>query len=120
MKVLVIGGYGVFGERLARLLIRDGHQVTIAGRDLAKAQDLAAKLGCSAQHMDREGDPAGLIGHEVMVDAAGPFHTDGDDPWRLARAAIAPGCITLTCQTMPPSAPDSLRWTGRRGLRVFV
>jgi hypothetical protein len=91
MKVLVIGGYGVFGERLARLLIRDGHQVTIAGRDLAKAQDLAAKLGCSAQHMDREGDPAGLIGHEVMVDAAGPFHTDGDDPWRLARAAIAAG-----------------------------
>ncbi|MFV0409911.1 MAG: NAD-dependent epimerase/dehydratase family protein [Paracoccus sp. (in: a-proteobacteria)] len=34
MKVLVIGGYGVFGSRLARLLLRDGHRVTIAGRDI--------------------------------------------------------------------------------------
>lgn len=88
MKVLVVGGYGVFGERLARLLIRDGHQVTVAGRDLAKAKALAAQLGCSAQRIDRKGDFAALAGHDVVVDAAGPFQMQGDDPWRLVRAAV--------------------------------
>ena len=88
MKVLVVGGYGVFGERLARLLLRDGHQVTVAGRDLAKAKALAAQLGCSAQQIDRKGDLAALAGHDVVVDAAGPFQMQGGDPWRLVRAAI--------------------------------
>jgi uncharacterized protein YbjT (DUF2867 family) len=41
MKVLVLGGHGVFGERVLRLLRRDGHEVTVAGRDLASAQRLA-------------------------------------------------------------------------------
>jgi NAD(P)-dependent dehydrogenase (short-subunit alcohol dehydrogenase family) len=89
MKVLVVGGYGVFGERLARLLLRDGHQVTVAGRDLAKAKALAAQLGCSAKQIDRKGDFAALAGHDVVVDAAGPFQMQGDDPWRLVRAAIS-------------------------------
>lgn len=89
MKVLVVGGYGVFGERLARLLLRDGHQVTIAGRDLAKAKALAAQLGCSARQIDRKGDFAALAGHDVVVDAAGPFQMQGEDPWRLVRAAIS-------------------------------
>ena len=88
MKVLVVGGYGVFGERLARLLLRDGHQVTVAGRDLAKAKALAAQLGCSAQQIDRKGDLAALAGQDVVVDAAGPFQMQGEDPWRLVRAAI--------------------------------
>jgi NAD(P)-dependent dehydrogenase (short-subunit alcohol dehydrogenase family) len=88
MKVLVVGGYGVFGERLARLLLRDGHQVTVAGRDLAKAKALAAHLGCSARQIDRKGDFAALAGHDVVVDAAGPFQMQGEDPWRLVRAAI--------------------------------
>lgn len=32
MKVVILGGYGVFGSRLANLLVRDGHQVWLAGR----------------------------------------------------------------------------------------
>lgn len=37
MKVLILGGYGVFGRRLARLLMQDGVEVIVAGRDLKKA-----------------------------------------------------------------------------------
>lgn len=49
MKVLLHGGTGVFGSRLARLLVRDGHQVTIAGRNLGSARALAATCkGCAA------------------------------------------------------------------------
>ena len=105
MKVLVLGGYGVFGERLARLLLRDGHEVTIAGRDLAAAQALADELGCAAQRLDRQGDLgdlAGLTGHQVVIDAAGPFHAYGQDPYRLPRAAIAAGLHYLDLSDNAP------------------
>lgn len=91
MKVLILGGYGVFGERLARLLVRDGHEVTVAGRDADKAQRLADELGCAALRMDRRSDLHLLAGHQVVVDAAGPFHAYGDDSYQLPRAAIAAG-----------------------------
>jgi len=91
VKVLVLGGYGVFGERLARLLVRDGHTVTIAGRDGGKARKLAEELGCAWVAMDRRRDLHLLQGQEVVVDAAGPFHAYGDDPYRLPRAAMAAG-----------------------------
>jgi NAD(P)-dependent dehydrogenase (short-subunit alcohol dehydrogenase family) len=91
MKVLILGGYGVFGERLARLLVRDGHQITIAGRNLAAAGKLARELACAALRIDRDGDLSALTGHDVLVDAAGPFHTYGNDPYRLAKAALAQG-----------------------------
>ncbi|MGL4237895.1 DUF4166 domain-containing protein [Tabrizicola sp.] len=91
MKVLILGGYGVFGEKLARLLVRDGHQVTIAGRNLPAAQRLATELNATALQMDRDGDLSALQGHDVVIDAAGPFHTYGPDPYRLAKAAIKAG-----------------------------
>lgn len=91
MKVLLLGGTGVFGSRLARLLLRDGHQVTIAGRTLATAQALADELGCNALQLDRRGDLGALGGHHVLIDAAGPFHAYGADPYRLTRAALQAG-----------------------------
>lgn len=91
MRVLLLGGYGVFGSRLAELLCRDGHRVTIAGRDLVAAEALAARLGAGALRLDRQGDLAALAGHDVVVDAAGPFHSYGEDRYRLPRAAIAAG-----------------------------
>lgn len=91
MKVLILGGYGVFGARLARLLVRDGHEVTVAGRDADKARRLADDLGCDALRMDRRRDLHLLAGYQVVVDAAGPFHASGADPYPLPRAAIAAG-----------------------------
>ncbi len=91
MKVLIVGGYGVFGARLARLLVRDGHGVTIAGRNLTAAEAMARDVGCSARQFDRAGDLSALCAYQVVVDAAGPFHGYGPDPYRLARAAIGAG-----------------------------
>lgn len=91
MKVLLIGGTGVFGSRLAQLLVRDKHVVTIAGRNLANAKVLADKLNCSARQMDRNGDLGSLTEFDVLVDAAGPYHAYGDDPYRLVRTAIRSG-----------------------------
>ena len=91
MKVLLLGGYGVFGARLAKLLVTDGHEVCIAGRNLDAARSCAKSLGCRAIRMDRAGPLDALAQHAVVIDAAGPFHAYGDDPYRLARAAIAAG-----------------------------
>ncbi|WP_137110152.1 SDR family oxidoreductase [Rhodobacter sp. SY28-1] len=91
MKVLILGGTGVFGERLARLLARDGHQITIAARGLPAAQSLAAELNATALQLDRKGDLSALHGYQVIIDAAGPFHAYGADPYRLAKAALAAG-----------------------------
>ncbi|MDJ0700054.1 MAG: DUF4166 domain-containing protein [Woeseiaceae bacterium] len=93
MKVVVAGGYGVFGSRLADLLVRDGHDVVIAGRDLVKAQDLASRLGCTAQATDLRANPAALFDTQpdVVVDAAGPYQAYGDDPYRIACLCIDNG-----------------------------
>ena len=95
MKVLILGGTGVFGERIARLLARDGHQLTIAARSLPAARALAQDLNATALRLDRSGDLAALAGYQVIIDAAGPFHTYGQDPYRLARAALAAGAHYL-------------------------
>ena len=95
MRVTLIGGAGVFGERLAVLLARDGHVVTVAGRDLGRARAVAGRIGGTALQIDRAGGLAGLAGAQVVIDAAGPFRATGADPWRVARACIALGCHYL-------------------------
>jgi predicted dinucleotide-binding enzyme len=43
-KVLILGGYGNFGKRIARLLTRQSIAVIISGRDANKAKILAQAL----------------------------------------------------------------------------
>lgn len=93
MKVAVLGGYGVFGSRLVRLLVRDGHQVLVVGRSQTKAETLAQSVGAEAVVIDRNGDLTALWAAtpDAVVDAAGPFHAYGDDPYKFARACIGQG-----------------------------
>lgn len=89
----MVGGYGVFGERLLRLLARDGHALWVAGRDLGRAAALANELGAQALQLDRAGDLSALarIKPDVLVDAAGPFHAYGEHPFRLVEACLEAG-----------------------------
>lgn len=93
MKVVVLGGYGVFGTKLVHLLARDGHEVIVAGRSAANAEILAEQVGATALVLDRQGDLAALwaASPDAVVDAAGPFHAYGDDPYALARACVSHG-----------------------------
>ena len=96
LRVLIIGGYGTFGGRLARLLADEPRlTLIIAGRSLKKAQDFCAALPAratrAAQAFDREGDADAQIAAcvpDIVVDASGPFQTYGD-PYRVVRAALA-------------------------------
>lgn len=105
MKILVIGGTGAFGARLCDLLARDGMDVTVAGRGKQKRtnraigglsfvqnrQNAIAPADFPYITLDRNGPLDGLVGYDVIVDAAGPFHAYGGDPYRIPKAAIAAG-----------------------------
>jgi len=90
VKVLVLGGYGVFGECVVRLLCRDAHSVRVAGRDLAQAQTLADEVGAEALRFDRDADThlLGALGIDLLVDAAGPFQAYGERPHALVEACL--------------------------------
>jgi hypothetical protein len=95
MKILLIGGSGTFGQRIARLLCDGGDvEIIIAGRDGAKAAAAARSLTppAAATVFDRDGDVAAQIAAlnpALVIDAAGPFQESGRDRYRVARACIA-------------------------------
>ncbi|HSB60416.1 MAG TPA: saccharopine dehydrogenase NADP-binding domain-containing protein, partial [Vicinamibacteria bacterium] len=78
MSAAVFGGYGVFGSQVARELARLKVMVTVAGRDRARAETLAAALGpghrwVAADATDAASCRAALAGASVAVHCAGPF-----------------------------------------------
>ncbi len=96
MRVLVLGGYGVFGGRLVQLLRRDGIDVVVAGRSLSKARAMVADFGGQALALDKDDMPAmraALADVDVVVDAVGPFQ--GYQDYAVARTAIEAGCHYL-------------------------
>ena len=97
MKVVILGGYGVFGSRLAQLLLRDGCDVWLAGRSLAKARAEAERIGARPIAVDLRADlqPIFRVAPDVVIDAAGPFQFYGDDPYRIAHLCIRNGADYL-------------------------
>ncbi len=99
MRVLIIGGYGTFGGRLARLLADEGRVVLLlAGRSEARAKRLIGTLRSDAVlvpfRFDRDGDLAAQLAQaaaDLVVDASGPFQAYGERPYRVAEACIAAG-----------------------------
>jgi saccharopine dehydrogenase-like NADP-dependent oxidoreductase len=96
--VLILGGYGQFGQRIARQLVQDGRfGVVIAGRSLTKAADLCADLSPADVRpltLDRDGDlraAFAVVRPWLVIDASGPFQTAHPRPYRVAEAAIAVG-----------------------------
>lgn len=97
MKIVLLGGYGVFGSRLADLLVRDGHDVIVAGRSPSKALALSKRLGCTPMALDARAEPEALfaVSPDIVVDAAGPFQTYGGDPYAIPRLCIEHGADYL-------------------------
>jgi hypothetical protein len=98
-RVLILGGYGNFGGRLARLLADEPRlTLLIAGRSRAKAQEFCVALGGTAKleplRFDRDGYVLSQLREstpEIVVDATGPFQLYGDDPYVVVKACIVLG-----------------------------
>lgn len=95
-KVLLLGGYGTFGGRIAARLAAAGFEVLVAGRSQKKAEAFCAgRAGLTPLVLDRDLGLAGALATHrpfALVDAAGPFQ--GAD-YAVPRAAIAAGCHYL-------------------------
>ena len=93
MRVLILGGYGVFGGRLARLLIQDNIHTMIAGRDYRKACAFTREFGGEPLLIDLGTDLSPIANAEpdLVVDAAGPFQAYEDDPYKVARLCVRHG-----------------------------
>lgn len=98
--VLIVGGCGVFGSRLARLLARrHAFRISLGGRNESRAVALQRELRVIDEqaefafvHLDR--DSIGVerlreIDCEVVVDCSGPFQSSGT---QLIEAAIGARC----------------------------
>lgn len=100
LRVLVIGGYGVFGQLLCRRLLRGpAVDLMVGGRSPARAEAFAADLARQFPDqairpfvIDCTADltaPLATAGPDLVVHAAGPFQESG---YRVAEACIAQGC----------------------------
>ena len=98
-RILIVGGYGIFGGRLVELL-EDEARLTllVAGRSLSLARDFcAARPAAAAQLVPtlfdrRSADASQLeaLHPAVVVDASGPFQAYGSDGYQLIEHCI--GC----------------------------
>ena len=124
--VMVLGGYGFFGARISESLASDlSIRLLIAGRDVAKASALAAKLRlpASAAILLDANDPnlaARLQESRVdtLIHTAGPFQAQR---YTVAAAAINAGCnyVDLADGREFVSGIDSLDGAARaRGVTV--
>ncbi|MBY3211846.1 SDR family oxidoreductase [Rhizobium laguerreae] len=107
--LLIIGGYGTFGGRLAQLLGDEPRlRLLVAGRSLEKADDFVAdlrspkdgaeglgsnNLGALVQAVafDRDGDLTEQLTRmrpHLVVDASGPFQNFGKDGYKVVEACI--------------------------------
>ncbi|MGF3027483.1 DUF4166 domain-containing protein [Methylobacterium aquaticum] len=98
MRVLILGGYGVFGGRLVQLLqdVR-GLDLVIAGRSLERAKAFCAAYRGVARVEPLALDRADIAGAlrarrpDLVVDASGPFQDYGAEPYRVIEACLAAG-----------------------------
>ncbi|MGL4320119.1 MAG: hypothetical protein ACRCS3_04585, partial [Paracoccaceae bacterium] len=96
-RVLVLGGYGVFGARLSAGLVADGWDVIVAGRSGAAAQAHCAVHGGRPMVLDHGAAEfaasVGAIAPFAVVDAAGPFQAYGGG--HVVQAALDAGAHYL-------------------------
>lgn len=94
-RILILGGYGVFGRRAAARLARvPGIELLIAGRDGAAAKALALELqppdGPRVTHQridarELTGDTLDALGIQIVINTAGPYQARD---YRVPEAAI--------------------------------
>ncbi|MCY1128549.1 DUF4166 domain-containing protein [Frigidibacter sp. RF13] len=99
-RVLVLGGYGVFGGLLCRALARvAGLDLIVAGRSLERARAFCATHGGRPAALDRDADgfadALAALKPKVVIDAAGPFQSYGTDPYGLVRLCLKTGAHYL-------------------------
>ena len=95
MKILILGGYGVFGGRLAGLLADEPRlELVIGGRSENRAREFCARYQSGARMTpvaaDRRNidEVLGAVAPDLLVDASGPFQDYGEPCYAVVEACI--------------------------------
>jgi Domain of unknown function (DUF4166)/Saccharopine dehydrogenase NADP binding domain len=98
LRILIVGGYGIFGGRLVELLEDDARlTLLVAGRSLVSARKYCEGRPKAAAKLiptlfDRASDDTlrlAALNATVVVDASGPFQAYGSNGYRLIEQCIA-------------------------------
>lgn len=89
--VLILGGYGSFGKLISQRLSKNPNiQLTIAGRDLQKASQLAQQLDCSHAMIDVYSTELKTrlaeLKPDTVIHTCGPYQTQRD--YHVAKTCI--------------------------------
>jgi hypothetical protein len=101
-RILILGGYGLFGGRIVSALSADADLcLIVAGRDLASAQRMCANIASPQAELQAFAIDAqaadfpqrlAVLAPDLVIDTAGPFQTrTGSNAYRIADAALAAG-----------------------------
>ncbi|NIZ59667.1 saccharopine dehydrogenase [Sedimentitalea sp. CY04] len=98
MKILILGGYGVFGGRLAELLSNITKlELLISGRNQPRAtafcQTLLGEAKVTPVQLDRKdiGQKLAELAPDLVIDASGPFQQYGAARYEVIEACIRHG-----------------------------
>jgi Domain of unknown function (DUF4166)/Saccharopine dehydrogenase NADP binding domain len=98
VKILILGGYGVFGGRLAELLADISDiEIVVCGRNFPQAaafcDDYRGRAAIRPLKLDRKDIVEGLHAErpDLVVDASGPFQNYGDNGYGVIIACLAVG-----------------------------
>jgi hypothetical protein len=98
LRILIVGGYGIFGGRLVELLEDDARlTLLVAGRSLVSAGKYCERRPKAEAKLiptlfDRTSDDTtqlAALNATVVVDASGPFQEYGSNGYRLIEQCIA-------------------------------
>ena len=97
LRVLIVGGYGIFGGRIIELLKDEpGLELIVAGRSPERAKAFCARQQAAARLEPAVFDRNGALAHslvtlrpDLLIDASGPFQAYGKDRYRVVQACIA-------------------------------
>jgi hypothetical protein len=89
--VLILGGYGNFGKRITRALVRDGIPVIIVGRNAGKALELQRELPEALARTAVFDVNTGLAQNLTELDPCAVINTCG--PFQSADYTIARTCV---------------------------
>lgn len=96
MRILILGGYGVFGGRLVELLSDLSElEILVSGRNGNKAEKFCRSINSAAKLVPIELDRRDIIPAletmrpEILVDASGPFQEYQENPYVIVKACIA-------------------------------
>jgi hypothetical protein len=97
LRVLIVGGYGVFGGRLVELLEDEAQlELIVTGRSLERATAYCSRRASAAKLVpaifDRDGNltqQLGALQPDILVDASGPFQGYGEGRYKVIEACLA-------------------------------